>query len=168
MDAERCHGAGLGSTHRDRHDAGAGCRAAGGVLGLEVLAADPAGDWPGSVLLGPDPERPARLAAASDLDPLADAERARSLAEAAGYAVYGADNVARFLTGILHNIPPGFAVKQTRVNGRPGLVGYFGDGSPQSVVTLEVAEGSIRAIRLVVNPEKLGNVPPLEREEDSR
>jgi sigma-70-like protein len=75
--------------------------------------------------------------------------------------VYGADNVARFLTGILRNIPPGFAVKQTRVNGRPGLVGYFGDGSPQSVVTLEVAEGSIRAIRLVVNPEKLGNVPPL-------
>jgi hypothetical protein len=32
-------------------------------------------------------------------------------------------------------------------------------------VTLEVAEGSIRAIRLVVNPEKLGNVPPLERAE---
>lgn len=82
--------------------------------------------------------------------------------------VYGADNVARFLTGILRNIPPGFAVRHTRVNGRPGLVGYFGDGSPQSVVSIEVAEGSIRAIRLVVNPEKLGNVPPLEREEDSR
>jgi hypothetical protein len=32
---------------------------------------------------------------------------------------YGTDNVARFLTGILRNIPPGFAVKQTRVNGRP-------------------------------------------------
>jgi len=82
--------------------------------------------------------------------------------------VYGADNVARFLTGILRSIPPGFAVRQTRVNGRPGLVGYFGDGSPQSVVSIEVAEGSIRAIRLVVNPEKLGNVPPLEREEDPR
>jgi RNA polymerase sigma-70 factor, ECF subfamily len=79
--------------------------------------------------------------------------------------IYGAANVARFLTGIPRNIPPGFAVRQTRVNGRPGLVGYFGDGSPQSVVTLEVAEGSIRAIRLVVNPEKLGNVPPLERAE---
>jgi hypothetical protein len=32
-------------------------------------------------------------------------------------------------------------------------------------VTLEVAEGSIRAIRLVINPEKLENVPPLERAE---
>jgi RNA polymerase sigma-70 factor (ECF subfamily) len=76
--------------------------------------------------------------------------------------IYGADKVARFLTGILSNIPPDFTVRRTRVNGRPGLVGYFGDGSPQSVVTLEVVEGSIRTIRLVVNPEKLGNVPPLE------
>jgi RNA polymerase sigma-70 factor, ECF subfamily len=84
--------------------------------------------------------------------------------------VHGADNVARFLTGTLRNIPPGFAVRRTRVNGRPGLVGYFGDGSPQSVVSLEVDEGGIGAIRLVVNPEKLGNVPPLEqtgREESS-
>jgi hypothetical protein len=42
-----------------------------GVLGLEVLAADPAGDRPESVLLGPDPERPGWLAAAGDLEPLA-------------------------------------------------------------------------------------------------
>ena len=42
-----------------------------GVLGLEVLAADAAGDWPGGVLLGPDPERPGRLAAAGHLEPLA-------------------------------------------------------------------------------------------------
>jgi RNA polymerase sigma-70 factor, ECF subfamily len=80
-------------------------------------------------------------------------------------SIYGADYVARFLAGTLRNIPPGFAVRQTRVNGRPGLVGYFGNGSPHSVVSVEVAEGSIRAIRLVVNPEKLGNVPPLESAE---
>ena len=79
--------------------------------------------------------------------------------------IYGADKVARFLTGILSNIPPDFAVRQTRINGRPGLVGYFGDGSPQSVVSIEVAEGSIMAIRIVVNPEKLGSVPPLEHAE---
>ena len=79
--------------------------------------------------------------------------------------IRGADKVARFLTGILGKAPPGFAVRRTRVNGRPGLVGYFGDGSPQSVVTLEVADGNIRAIRLVVNPEKLGSVPPLRRPE---
>src|SRR5215208_2694259 len=79
--------------------------------------------------------------------------------------IYGADKVARFLSGILGNIPPDFAVRQTHVNGRPGLVGYFGDGSPHSVVSIEVAEGSIKAIRLVVNPEKLEKVPPLEQAE---
>jgi hypothetical protein len=35
------------------------------------LAADAAGDRPRGVLLGPDPERPWRLAAAGDLEPLA-------------------------------------------------------------------------------------------------
>jgi Nuclease-related domain len=45
--------------------------ARGGVLGLEVLAADPAGDRPGRVLLGADPERPGWLAAAGHLEPLA-------------------------------------------------------------------------------------------------
>lgn len=80
--------------------------------------------------------------------------------------IYGADNVTRFLTGILNNIPPGFTVRRTLVNGRPGIVGYFGDGTPQSVVSIEVAEGSIKAIRLLVNPEKLGNVPPLEHADD--
>ena len=74
--------------------------------------------------------------------------------------IHGADNVARFLTGILRKLPPDFAVRQTRVNGRPGFVGYLGDGSPLSVVTLEVSDG-VRTIRLVVNPEKLESVPPL-------
>src|SRR5512132_2266327 len=41
------------------------------MVGLELLAADPAGDRPGAVLLGPDPERPGWLAAADDLEPLA-------------------------------------------------------------------------------------------------
>jgi RNA polymerase sigma-70 factor, ECF subfamily len=82
--------------------------------------------------------------------------------------IYGADNVARFLAGILGKIPPGFTVRKTRVNGRPGIVGYFGDGSPQSVVTFEVSDGSVDTIRLVVNPEKLANVPPLKPAEDSK
>jgi RNA polymerase sigma-70 factor, ECF subfamily len=92
-------------------------------------------------------------------------------ARAAPNPIYGADNVARFLTAIRSDIPPDFTVRLTRVNGRAGLVGYFGDGSVQSVTSIEVDEGSITAIRLVVNPEKLENVPPLQqaqREEGSR
>jgi RNA polymerase sigma-70 factor (ECF subfamily) len=75
--------------------------------------------------------------------------------------IYGADNVARFIWGILRKAPPGFAVRRASVNGRPGIIGYFEDGRPHSVVTFDVAEGSIRAIRLVVNPEKLRAVPPM-------
>jgi RNA polymerase sigma-70 factor (ECF subfamily) len=78
--------------------------------------------------------------------------------------IHGADKVARFLSGILRKVPPGFVIRQTQVNGRPGLIGYFGDGSPQSVVNLDVAEGNIRAIRLVVNPEKLRSVPSLDEQ----
>ena len=75
--------------------------------------------------------------------------------------IHGADKVARFFSGILRKAPPGFVVRRASINGRPGLIGYFEDGRPQSVATFDVAEGSIRAIRLVVNPEKLRAVPPL-------
>ena len=80
--------------------------------------------------------------------------------------VHGANNVARFLAGVLAKIPPGFTVRKTRVNGRPGFIGYFGDGSPQSVVTLDALQGRIRTIRLLVNPDKLEYVPPLEQAEE--
>jgi RNA polymerase sigma-70 factor (ECF subfamily) len=79
--------------------------------------------------------------------------------------IHGADRVSRFLFGILRQAPPGLVVRRIRVNGRPGIVGYFADGRPQSVTTLEVAGGRIKAIRIVVNPEKLGAVPSLERAE---
>ncbi len=85
-------------------------------------------------------------------------------ARAALNPIHGADRVARFLFGILRKAPPGFVVRRASINGRPGLIGYFEDGRPQSVVTFDVAEGSIRAIRLVVNPEKLRAVPPLRSE----
>lgn len=80
--------------------------------------------------------------------------------------IYGPDKVVRWLTAILEKAPPDFAVRQTMVNGKPGLVSYLGDGSPQGVVTLDVSGDSVEAIRLVVNPEKLGNVPRLGHEED--
>ncbi len=75
--------------------------------------------------------------------------------------IRGPEKVARFLAGVLRKAPPGLVVRRASVNGRPGFVGYFGDGRPQSVTTFEVADGKIRAIRLVVNPDKLGRVPPL-------
>jgi RNA polymerase sigma-70 factor, ECF subfamily len=74
--------------------------------------------------------------------------------------IHGADRVARFLVGILREVPAGFAVRLARVNGRPGVLAYEG-GRPTGVVSLDVSEGRIQAVRIVVNPEKLGSVPPL-------
>lgn len=84
---------------------------------------------------------------------------------AARNPIHGPANVARFLFGIIGKAPPGFSVRRVTVNGHPGLVAYFGDGRPQSVVSLEVSEGRIRAIRIVVNPDKLRALSPLSRGE---
>ena len=75
--------------------------------------------------------------------------------------IRGSDKVARFFMGILGKAPPGLVVRQTKVNGQPGIIGYYADGQPQSVTTFDIAEERIRAIHILVNPEKLGNVPSL-------
>lgn len=74
--------------------------------------------------------------------------------------IHGADRVARFLVGILRDVPAGFAVRLARVNGGPGVLAYEGE-RPTGVVSLDVSEDRIQAVRIVVNPEKLAGVPPL-------
>lgn len=78
--------------------------------------------------------------------------------------IRGSDKVARFFMGILSKAPPGLVVRQTRVNGQPGIIGYYADGQPQSVTTFDIAEECIRAIHTLVNPEKLRNLPSLREE----
>jgi hypothetical protein len=73
--------------------------------------------------------------------------------------------VTRLCLDHFRKAPPGFVVQRMRINGRLGLVGYFEDGSPHSVTTIDVAGDKVRAIRLVINPEKLGGVLPLDRAE---
>jgi RNA polymerase sigma-70 factor, ECF subfamily len=75
--------------------------------------------------------------------------------------IRGSDKIARFFMGILGKAPPGLVVRQTKVNGQPGIIGYYADGQPQSVTTFDIADECIRAIHILVNPEKLGNVPDL-------
>jgi RNA polymerase sigma-70 factor, ECF subfamily len=78
--------------------------------------------------------------------------------------IYGSDRVGRFLLGILREVPPDFVTRQGQINGQPGIVGYAG-AHPMGVLTLDILEGRIRAIRIVVNPEKLRAVQPLPEEE---
>ena len=79
---------------------------------------------------------------------------------AAPYPIHGPERVARFLLGVLRTVPPGFSARPSRVNGGPGIVGYV-EGRPTSVVALDLDDGRLRGVRIVVNPEKLRAVPPL-------
>ena len=77
---------------------------------------------------------------------------------AAPYPIRGPERVARFLLGVLRTVPPGFFARPTRINGGPGVVGYV-DGRPTGVVALDVADGRLHGVRIVVNPEKLRAIP---------
>jgi RNA polymerase sigma-70 factor, ECF subfamily len=66
----------------------------------------------------------------------------------------GADRVGRFFIGIAAKAPPTFAFRVATINGQPSLVGEL-DGRPFGVYALETADERIRAIRVVLNPDKL-------------
>jgi RNA polymerase sigma-70 factor (TIGR02957 family) len=55
----------------------------------------------------------------------------------------------------------GVTFKRVRVNGQPGAEFLDSDGKLLSVLSLDIADGKIQAIRSIVNPEKLGHLGPL-------
>ena len=74
--------------------------------------------------------------------------------------IYGPDKVARasvFGLTKLRTLNP--LQRIVEINGEPGIVSYV-EGRPQSVFTIEVNVGRIRAIYIVTNPEKLSHLPP--------
>ena len=60
---------------------------------------------------------------------------------------------------MLRTVPPGFFARPARINGGPGVVGYV-EGHPTGVIALDIAEGRLRGVHIVVNPEKLRAIPP--------
>jgi RNA polymerase sigma-70 factor (ECF subfamily) len=78
---------------------------------------------------------------------------------AAPYPIRSPERVARFLLGVLRTVPPRFSARLAQANGGPGIVGYV-DGRPTGVVALDVADGRLCGVRIVVNPEKLPTIPP--------
>lgn len=77
----------------------------------------------------------------------------------------GADNVARWILGILRRPPPDLSVHHVLVNGDCGLL-ITSAGIPDNVIVAELADdGRIDALRLIRNPDKLRNVrtPPPDR-----
>jgi RNA polymerase sigma-70 factor (ECF subfamily) len=74
--------------------------------------------------------------------------------------IYGRDNVARACVFGLTKLKALSPLQRiAEINGEPGIVSYV-DGQPQSVFTIEVSDGRIRAIYIVTNPEKLSHLPP--------
>src|SRR5882672_9519806 len=74
--------------------------------------------------------------------------------------IFGPDKVARasvFGLTKLKTLNP--LQRIVEINGEPGIVSYV-EGRPQSVFTIEVNDGRIRAIFIVTNPEKLSHLPP--------
>ena len=47
------------------------------------------------------------------------------------------------------------------VNGQPGAIWLDGEGGLISVMALDIADGQVRAIRSVVNPDKLQHIGPV-------
>jgi RNA polymerase sigma-70 factor (ECF subfamily) len=80
---------------------------------------------------------------------------------AARRPLLGADHAVRWLAGVIARFVDlgEITVASTLVNGRPGVVVAVGD-QVDSVVSADVEDGRITAIRLIRNPDKLRHVAP--------
>ena len=77
-------------------------------------------------------------------------------------AVIGAENVARLLASVfpwMARIDVTFEPHE--VNGQPGAIFRDRDGKVLNTLALDVLDGQIQTIRLVINPEKLRHVGPV-------
>jgi RNA polymerase sigma-70 factor (ECF subfamily) len=73
--------------------------------------------------------------------------------------VRGAGAVARLLAGFNRVASRrGYTIRLAEINGDPGLVGFDADGKLIAAQAFEISDGVVRAIRSVVNPEKLVHI----------
>ncbi|MDQ1723522.1 MAG: hypothetical protein QOG52_550 [Frankiaceae bacterium] len=77
-------------------------------------------------------------------------------------SVVGADKVARVLVALAEPFfLIGGGVEPQSVNGQPGAVFRDRDGKVLNTWTLDILDGGIQVIRVVLNPEKLGHLGPV-------
>jgi RNA polymerase sigma-70 factor, ECF subfamily len=83
-------------------------------------------------------------------------------AYAAREPIHGGQRVAAFLVRLFEQgRRMGARLESVRVNGQPGALAYDGEGLLLTVLSLDVVEGHVQAIRAVVNPDKLGHLGPI-------
>lgn len=112
------------------------------------------------------------LAAAreGDLDRLVDLLAADAVffgdgggkATAVRQPLYGRDRVAAFILSLFKQGPRlDVSVAPVLVNGGPGIIVHDDHGKVVSVFSLEILDGRIRAVRGIVNPDKLRHLGPV-------
>ncbi len=70
--------------------------------------------------------------------------------------VFGRDHVARLILGVFARANRlGINLEPVLVNGGPGIITHDPQGKVVSVLSLEVLDGAVQAVRGVVNPDKL-------------
>ena len=73
--------------------------------------------------------------------------------------VFGQDRVTRLLLGFARTADElDLQVRLADVNGQPGAVVFAPDGSPYSVLSLDIVGGVVTTIRSIVNPDKLQHI----------
>jgi RNA polymerase sigma-70 factor (ECF subfamily) len=79
-----------------------------------------------------------------------------------GRPVAGRTNVGRLLVDVGRQVRElGITLRRAEVNGQPGALFFDPDGRLTNVMTLDVADGAVQAVRSVINPDKLGDLGPL-------
>ncbi len=91
-------------------------------------------------------------------------------APALARAVHGARSVARTFAAWARQAAhiPGLMVRMVDVNGQPGALSTDQDGNVINVMTLDIVDGRVQAIRSIVNPDKLSHLGPTANWADSR
>lgn len=75
--------------------------------------------------------------------------------------IHGAAKVARFFAGIARKAPPGLRRLPALVNRQPGLVVLDVENRPYLVMALDIADGVVRNVFIMRNPDKLSRLPAL-------
>lgn len=74
---------------------------------------------------------------------------------AASRPIFGRNAVAQFVLGANRSfLPKDYVIEQSEVNGNPALIARS-DGHAYVVLTIDIGDGRIQAIRLIANPDKL-------------
>jgi RNA polymerase sigma-70 factor (ECF subfamily) len=83
-------------------------------------------------------------------------------AQAVGGPLTGRERVGRLIAGLFRRgAQVGATFRPAWINGQPGAVTYDAGGRVVNVFALEINGGQVRAVRSVVNPDKLGHLGPV-------